>query len=166
LQRLEVKRETYRSKWWQFAEKGVELYKAISKNSRVLVLSQNTKPVAFSMVNKIQVFDSKLVVFSHEDYARFSILQSTFHNNWAWKFGTTLGSGTLTYTPTVVYQSFPFPCKVKRESEESLDTIGEHYHEHRHQIMLKLQLGLTKTYNAFHAPEINNSLTWQLIYRV
>ena len=35
---------------------------------------------------------------------------------------------------------------------ETLDRIGETYHEHRRQIMLARQEGLTKTYNRFHNP--------------
>ena len=159
LQRLNVKRESYRNKWWQYAEKGVELYKTIKNNNKVLVLSQNTKPVAFSLVEKNQVFDSKLVIFSKEEYQSFAILQSTIHNSWAWKLGTTLGAGTLTYTPTAIYQSYPFPKGVAILKSQNLESLGENYHKHRRQLMLGMQLGLTKTYNLFHT----NAITAQSI---
>jgi hypothetical protein len=38
-----------------------------------------------------------------------------------------------------------------------LEEVGERYHEHRRQLMLRLQLGLTKTYNLFHDPEIGGT---------
>jgi len=41
------------------------------------------------------------------------------------------------------------------ETKVALKDVGHKYYEHRHQIMLKMQLGLTKTYNQFH----NNQLS-------
>ena len=151
LQREAVKRKSYRDKWWQFAEKGVDLYAAIKNKQKVLVIGQNTKSVAFSFVQNNQVFDQKLVVFDHYENGIFSILQSSIHYVWACKRGTTLGAATLTYTPTTVYQTFPFPQDLSQLQEQQIDCIGESYHEHRKQLMLAIQLGLTKTYNLFHA---------------
>lgn len=69
----------------------------------------------------------------------------------------------------VKFVTFPFPQAIRpgrkpstHPDEEksllairhSLDQIGERCHEHRRQLMLKLQLGLTKTYNLFHDPEL------------
>ena len=55
--------------------------------------------------------------------------------------------GDLRYTPTDCFETFPFPKNL-----QSLDDIGEHYHQHRQSIMLSRQEGLTKTYNRFHDP--------------
>lgn len=160
IQRQNVKRESYRLKWWQYAEKGVELYKSIKGLNQVLVLSQNTKPVAFAFVPNNQVYDSKLVVFAHENFDDFSILQSSIHNIWAWKRGTTLGSGTLTYTPTAVYQTFPFPHIQSNNLLTNLKSIGETYHNHRKDLMDSIKLGLTKTYNAFNSKEIDEKIVY------
>ncbi len=35
--------------------------------------------------------------------------------------------------------------------------IGEEYHAFRRQLMLKMQLGLTKTYNQFHNPALGTT---------
>ena len=153
-ERLLSKDKGYREKWWQYGRKGVDLYEAIKCNDRVLVISQNTKPVAFSFVPNNQVFDQKLVVFNHEENYFFSILQSSIHYVWSCKRGTTLGAATLTYTPTTIYQTFPFPQNLSQSQEQQLDRIGENYHEHRRQLMLSIQLGLTKTYNLFHAKRL------------
>ena len=67
-----------------------------------------------------------------------------------------MGGNTLRYTPSSALATFPFPQHLTATQEQKLEQIGEAYHEHRRQLMLKMQLGLTKTYNAFHAREITN----------
>jgi hypothetical protein len=47
-----------------------------------------------------------------------------------------------------------FKKKWPREKEALLAETGNEYHEFRRQLMLRLQLGLTKTYNLFHTPEL------------
>ena len=56
--------------------------------------------------------------------------------------------GDLRYTPTDIFQTFPFP-----ESLDSLEDIGERYYTHRQSIMTARQEGLTKTYNRVHNPD-------------
>ena len=71
------------------------------------------------------------------------------HTEWSWKNGSTMKTD-LTYTPTSVFETFPFPLNLSQEQEQQLEDIGKAYHEHRRQLMLGMQLGLTKTYNLFH----------------
>ena len=92
---------------------------------------------------------STFVVFAFENIIQFSTLQSSFHSIWAWKYSSTLGGETINYSPTDVFQTFPFPSD---HALASLESIGERYHETRRQIMLARQEGLTKTYNRFHNP--------------
>jgi hypothetical protein len=56
--------------------------------------------------------------------------------------------GDLRYTPTDVFETFPFPT-----STSNLEEIGEKYYTYRQSIMQTRQEGLTKTYNRFHNPE-------------
>jgi hypothetical protein len=156
VQRKDVKRTSYRNRWWQYAEKSIELYRAIKNKQRILVISQNSKPFAFGFVNPNQVFDQKMVVFAHDEFWVFSILQSSFHYIWAVKRGNTLGGVAITYTPTTVYQTYSFPQNLSQSKEQQLEQIGEIYHEHRKQLMLAMQLGLTKTYNLFHARQLRS----------
>jgi hypothetical protein len=59
----------------------------------------------------------------------------------------------LRYTPSDVFETFPFPNPDPKTPIPELETIGETYHEHRRQLMLDRQEGLTKTYNRFHNPD-------------
>jgi hypothetical protein len=150
LQRAKVKRDVYRNIWWQFAEKCARLYDAIHMYGSALVITQVTKYANFALVDKNQVFDQRLTVIAL-DKSAFCVLQSVAHEIWAWKYGSTLGGSTLTYNSTKIFQTFPFPQNHSLSQLDHFDRIGESYHEHRKQLMLAIQLGLTKTYNLFHA---------------
>jgi len=54
----------------------------------------------------------------------------------------------LRYTPTVCFQTFPFPKNI-----DTLNSIGEAYRETRLQIMVTRWEGLTAIYNRFHNPD-------------
>ncbi len=149
-EREKVNREVRRKLWWQFAERATKLYSTINGKPKVLVISQNTKPVAFTFVAPAQVFDAKLVVFSFENFNMFAVLQSSLHLIWAWKYGTTLGSNTLTYTPTAIFKTFPFLKYHAQINREHIHGIGESMHNYRQKIMNLINLGMTKTYNQFH----------------
>lgn len=74
----------------------------------------------------------------------------------------------LRYTPTDVFETFPFPQNLSPQKEQQLEAIGDAYHEHRRQLMLGMQLGLTKTYNLFHSNAITaesiNSIDKQVVF--
>lgn len=65
-----------------------------------------------------------------------------------------MGSGTLRYTPSVCFETFSFPQNLLNELVAELEQIGGQYHKFRKHIMIKIQLGLTKTYNLFHTKEL------------
>jgi hypothetical protein len=147
--------------WWQHARPRMELYSRIHGQSSNLVVARTSKTLAFSLVPK-QVFSDSLVVFSINEFSFFAILQSTKHEVWAWKYCTTMKTD-LVYTPTNTFETFPFPEKISANQKRVLDIVGEDHHEHRRQLMLSMQLGLTKTYNAFHAPEIQTGITTEAL---
>lgn len=145
-------------KWWRYGRPTTTMYKAISKLQRVLVIAQVSKTVAFAFTTTNKVLDAKLNVFVYDNYIAFALLQNTFHVSWAWKYSTTMKSD-LSYAPSLVFETFPFPTNLNPEQEHGLEVIGEAYHEHRRHFMAAIQLGLTKTYNAFHTPEIKSGIT-------
>jgi hypothetical protein len=106
------------------------------------------------MVSRDQVFADALVVIAFDDYLHFSVLQCSFNYNWAWKYCTTMKTD-LNYTPSATFDTFPFPQNTNSEMKSELELIGEKYHEFRKQLMLKMQLGLTKTYTQFHNKQLS-----------
>jgi hypothetical protein len=57
------------------------------------------------------------------------------------------------YTPSACFETFPFPT-LTPTMEQELETLGAEYHAFRRALMLDLNLGLTKTYNLFHTPDL------------
>lgn len=96
------------------------------------------------------IFADAIVVFTLSDRKYISCLQSNIHGNWAWMYCTTM-KADLNYTPGNTFETFPFPQNLSLSQDQQLEHIGETYHEHRRQLMRAVQLGLTKTYNLFHA---------------
>jgi hypothetical protein len=151
-------REIYRTKWWIYSERRVSLYKKLQALSCCYASSTVTKYLSLSQVETSNVFSNAVFVFAIANFDSYSILQSAIHNEWARKYSSTLET-RLRYAPTDCFETFPFPKKNKIESEIRLATIGVHQHEHRQHLMLGMQLGLTKTYNLFHANTITQQLT-------
>ena len=142
--------------WWLYERSREELYNTIKNMNRTMVCSMVSKHLCFDFVPTNIVFMQMVCVIAYDDIKKFIILSSSIHNEWCWKFSSTLGSG-LIYSTTELLQTFPFPQNLTTNQEQKLEEIGETYHEHRRQLMLQLRLGLTKTYNAFHAKEIQAS---------
>ncbi len=139
--------------WWRFLRMRGELYSTIGHLGRVLVIAQVSKTVAFVFVPSNQVISMMCIVLAYDDNFHLSILQNTIHKEWVYKYASALKSD-IRYTPSDVFETFPFPKSISIESESKFEKIGEKYHESRHQLMQKIQLGLTKTYNQFHNREL------------
>ncbi|QSV70453.1 MAG: restriction endonuclease [Aphanizomenon flos-aquae KM1D3_PB] len=140
-----------REKWWLYERSRPELYSAIAKMERVLVCARVSKLLIFTTVENSYVFNEKLVIFDLNQFCGLSILQSDFHVVWSWQYSSTLRDAGINYSPTDVFETFPFPT-----STANLEQIGEKYYTHRQNIMLTRQEGLTKTYNRFHNPDETN----------
>jgi hypothetical protein len=134
-------------KWWIYSEKRPALYKAISKLDQVMVVSLVSKYFCFEFKSKEYVFMHKLGVIALNDFLYFGLLSSTIHSLWCWKNSSTLGAGTLNYSTTDCYETFPFP---KSDFGNSLKQVSEKYYLFRKELLQKAQIGLTKAYNLFH----------------
>ena len=143
-------RKSYREYWWQYAEKRNGLYGKIKSIDSVLVACRVAKYVNHSLISSDKVFDVGNTVVARSRYDEYIFLQSSIHNEWAWKYASTLET-RIRYLNVDCIDTFPFPQNLTKSQEQQLERLGESYHEHRKQLMLATQLGLTKTYNLFHA---------------
>ncbi len=159
-------RQAYKEKWWIYGEKRPGLYRAIAEVDRVIVIAaQAAKYTLFSFQKKEIVFSNALVVIAHNAVSIFCLLSSSIHDNWCWRFGSTL-KGFLRYASTDVFETFPFPdClrpghpidEVEEGLRGELEAAGKVYYEERAELMRRLNLGLTKTYNLFHDPDLDEA---------
>lgn len=145
-----------KEKWWQFARPRPNLYNAIKDSKNVIVISSVTKHINFVLKDNRYVFSSRLCVIKQDNFFRFAIHQSSIHFAWITKYSTTMDTRFI-YNNTNVFENFPFPERISKENELELIKVGDNYQEYRKHLMLVLQLGLTKTYNAFHAKEIQGT---------
>jgi len=142
-----VNREAHRKYWWHYGDKRPALYAKIRNMRRVIVVAATSRTLAFCFLPPHMVFSHATYVFAYEEGGHFAVLQSAFHEGWARRFASSM-KGDLRYTPTDCFINFPFPNR-----PESLNEIGDSYHERRRQVMIARQEGLTKIYNRFHNPD-------------
>jgi hypothetical protein len=141
-------------KWWQFIRTRPELHAAIAGLERVLVISQTSRTVAFTLVPTRMVYSHKLIVFPFESYAPFAVLQSRPHDLWARFFGSTMKDDAV-YTPSDCFETFAFP--ENWETHPVLEVVGKTYYKFRAALTVRNNEGLTQTYNRFHDPDERDS---------
>lgn len=124
--------------------------KAIAGLTNVLVTTRVSDVGLPTRVPTGQVFSDRLTVFASDSFALQAVL-SSLHICWLIKYGTTHES-RLTYGPTAVFDTFPFPRSTHRLAE-----IGRTLDTERREIMLRRNLGLTKLYNLVNDPDITDS---------
>ena len=162
-ERTKSNREAYKRRWWRFAERCMGLYNAIvGLGHMIAIVTSATKYPRFSLVRNGPVFANSIVIIAIDSLHFFGILESSLHESWAWKYSSLLES-RMRYTPSDIFETFPFPSCLRSGHptdaiEESLraplEEAGKVYYEERAELMRLLNLGLTKTYNLFHDPEL------------
>ncbi len=144
--RLKQKRKPLREKWWRHAETRPALYTAVKNLDRVLACAQTSKYRTVTFLPTGMIYDQKLIVFPFADCVSYALLQSQVHVHWARFFGSTLEDRPV-YSPTDCFDPFPFPSEMSQ-----LEQIGKECFTFRRDLMIAAELGLTDTYNRFHAP--------------
>ena len=133
--------------YWKFWDKRLESYERLNGLSRVLVVAQTSRTLAFAFVPNGYVYSMMTIVFPYQQASVFAVLQSCFHELWARRYSSTMKED-LRYTPSKVFETFPMP-----HGQYKCEESGESYHALRRDLMLHRQEGLTKTYNRFHNPD-------------
>ncbi len=140
--------------WWWHRRRAEPLYQRLNNVNRGFAVGYTTKHGAFAAVGPGAVFSNQVVVVCRSEWRCYAQLSSTLHAVWAWRYGSSMGSSTLRYTPSSVYETYPF----LHSSGTILETLGCRHHEHRHLLMSSLWIGLTDVYNLFHSRDLENDL--------
>jgi hypothetical protein len=127
-------------KWWHHCEKRTALYNAAKKLSRVLVSCRVSKYVNQSFVEAGAIFDVATSVVMRSEYWEYAFLQSSLHDQWAWKYASTLES-RIRYVNVDCIDTFPISESLSSTIQNSLENIGEAYHEHRRQLDVGYAIG-------------------------
>lgn len=161
-------RQIHEYDFWKFWDRRDLLYRTIAPLEQVMVINRHSKVVQFSFVPSVQVFSEATVVLAFATNQHLSLIDSSFHELWAWKYCSTFGSGTLIYSATYAFETFPFPPGLEPNRAEDapysagqvalrerLDSLGKALDEGRRETMLRLDIGLTKLYNLYHTPNLD-----------
>lgn len=119
-----------------------------------MVLSRVGQHGAFTFLPADMVYSDSLIVIPQDSEVAFCALQSRPHEVWARSFGSSM-KDDLRYTPSDVFETFPFPSKWTADS--TLEAAGQAYYEFRAELMVQRNEGLTNTYNRFHDPHDTDS---------
>jgi hypothetical protein len=142
--------KSVRTNWWLFGAWRKGLDETISKLDQVMVVPLVSKYLSIDFVPTSYVYMHKLGIIASNDFQKFGILSSALHNAWCWKNSSTLGAGTLNYSTTDCFGTFPFPLNLS----DDLKNISEGYYLFRKNFMKNIQMGLTKTYNQLHSVQL------------
>lgn len=145
--------EAVRRKWWLFKRPTCALYRAINLKDRCFAFSRHTKHWGVVAMPTNVLFSEALKVLTTDRWDLYAAVQSSLHEVWARKYSGAIKQD-LRYSPSKCFDTFPFPANLPTESQSSLISIGERYHECRKDTMLSLWVGLTEIYNLFHARDL------------
>jgi hypothetical protein len=163
--RLAQNREIRARYWWRFGETCPALYASIAGNERLLAVARIANALAFTYLQAQMVYNEKTVVFSEVRPWQFALVQSRTHEQFT-RFLSSSLKDDLQYTPTVCFETFPFPAALldsnatapaHAATSQNLEAIGERYHQFRAELMVRNNEGLTSTYNRFHDPAETSS---------
>ncbi|MFN4866426.1 MAG: Eco57I restriction-modification methylase domain-containing protein [Cyanobium sp.] len=156
--------------WWQHYHQAADLYSAIDETREVMLNSQVSSHICFAIGESRRVFANTLYVYSFQGRSNLAVCQSSIHLNWALMQCSTL-EDRIRYTPSDCFETFPFPTALlnsastdptQAATHQSLEAIGERYHQFRAELMVSNNEGLTSTYNRFHDPAETSSCLLEL----
>lgn len=106
--RASNKRDTYRQKWWIYAEPRPAMRRALAPLPRYLATSIVAKHRTFLWCDAKDLPSGRLVVVASDQDWMYGVLNSQIHVMWAQKAGSTLEDRPA-YTSTTCFEPFPFP---------------------------------------------------------
>ncbi|WP_157509507.1 DNA methyltransferase [Glaciibacter superstes] len=136
----------FKSKWWQFGRPRVPMRKALAPLARYAAVGRHGKRMGITWVEPWTMASDATNVFAFDDDYSMGILLSRAHDAWAWARSSTLET-RLRYTPTTVFETFPWPDPVTAEQRAAVAAASVALYERRSALCLDHRLGLTKLYN-------------------
>ncbi len=153
--RDKAKRDGHRRKWWLFGDYRKGLREAIKPLSRILVRAQVSDTHSLAFIPQGYVCADKVIVFAFDSYFSFGVLQSNVHEIWLRRYTSTMRTD-VSYAPSDCFLTFPFPQHPSENGMSFVDSTSIAFYDFRHLCMESRQLGLTKLYNLFNNPDIQD----------
>jgi len=141
-----------RNKWWIYARPRMEMYQNLKKSNNCFVWPRTSKYISIQKINSDSVFTDGVCVYVGQNDEIFSIIQSTYHFEWACKYSSKL-KNDLRYSNSDAFETFPFP---KDFNVVILSEVGKKYAFFRGEMIENINLGITKMTNLCHSKGINH----------
>ena len=139
-------RTARRERWWLFGEQAVGMRRALAGLSRYVAGLAQGKRLLLAW-QSTSVCPSNLTYdFTLDDDYSMGVLSSVTHGAWARSRSSTL-EDRLRYTPSSVFETFPWPFPVTGQQRERLAEASRQMIARRQAICEREQFGLTRLYN-------------------
>ncbi|WSB37381.1 hypothetical protein OG949_34105 [Streptomyces scopuliridis] len=127
--------------WWLFHRPRPALRAAISSQKEMLAITRHSKTALPLRIPTSWLPSDATIAFATDSFEDQAVLSSSLHQVWAIKFGSGMRNDPR-YTPSSVFETFPFPSGNKQLTE-----VGKALELERREIMTRRRLGLTDLYS-------------------
>jgi hypothetical protein len=164
-----IKRKAYRENWWRFSEPIAGMRAALKPLSRYIAANAQGKRVLFCWVEPWVCPSNATTVFAFENDYSIGVLLSSIHAGWAKAQGSTLRVD-IRYTPTTVFETFPWPQPADREpiatAARAVIAVGDGAHRDLRDLHVALDEAVAAAYgwaaSAAHDAAESNRLLLEL----
>lgn len=139
-------RKARRERWWLFGEQAVGMRRAVAGLPRYVAGGRVGKRLLFAWQQPTACPSDLINVLAFDDAYSMGVLSSVPHGSWAWSRSSTL-KGDLRYTPSTVFETFPWPYPVTDAQRERVVEASRQVITRRQAICQREQFGLTRLYN-------------------
>lgn len=136
----------FRERWWQFGRPRVDMRAALKDHYRHFAGIRVGKRLLLAWCEPWTMASDSTNVFAFDDDYSMGVLASFTHGAWAWSRSSTL-KGDLRYTPSSVFETFPWPYPVTDQQRERVAAASREVIARRQAICLAENFGLTRLYN-------------------
>lgn len=144
-ERIKVRRESNRRRWWQFVEPRRGRRAAIADLSRYLAVGRHGKRILLTWCEPEWIASDATVTIALDGDYHFGVLTSRAHVLWAAYRGSTIETRPR-YTHTTVFRSFPWPAP-DGQQREAIAAAAREVAEQRTSACTDANAGLTDVYN-------------------
>jgi hypothetical protein len=139
------RRKARREKWWLLGELVPALRAALEPLDRYIGGTATGKRLLFCWADRWTCPSNAMNVFALDDQYSMGVLCSAAHDAWAWKQSSTMRTD-LRYTPTTVFETFPWP-PASLERSTTIDELCGGLFALRGSLCAERKVGLTSLYN-------------------
>jgi hypothetical protein len=144
-------RKAVAERWWQYAEKRPGLRLALKGLDRCIAIRQSGNTLMPVVVRTDEVIDQTIVVFGSSSMFIFGVLASSPHQLWTLTHGLRTMAGVPRYTPSDVFDTFPFPVE-----SPSIAELASRMNDFRLEAMTSRRLGLSELYKLVNDPSLGS----------